>query len=270
MTSKVAFANDRSGWMARLLGRRTRRPSVPAGRRVYAVGDVHGRDDLLENLLGRILDHASGHGPARNVLVMLGDYIDRGPQSRQVIDRLLAIDWLGWETVFLRGNHDQTLLDFLADPNAYRIWRNFGAPETLLSYGVRPPLFDSEAEFAKARDALAVAIPRSHLDFLAGLTAMYEEGDYVFVHAGVRPGVPLERQAMEDLLWIREDFLLSERPFEKVVVHGHTPVPSPVRRPNRLGLDTGAHATGCLTAAVLEGEVCGFLATTDSRVAVAS
>jgi diadenosine tetraphosphatase ApaH/serine/threonine PP2A family protein phosphatase len=256
------MVNERSSWLQRLLGQQSTPPAVPAGRRVYAIGDVHGRRDLLEQLLDRIRAHAAAaSSPATNVLLLLGDYIDRGPDSKGVIDLLLGFDAPDWETVFLRGNHDQALLDFLNDPPFYRAWRGYGAPETLLSYGVKPPLFDDEAEFIKARDALTEKLPPAHLAFLQGLANSHEEGDYFFVHAGVRPGIPLDRQMPEDLLWIRDDFLNSNRAFGKFVVHGHTPTEKPVRRSNRLGLDTGAHATGCLTAAALEGENCAILST---------
>ena len=255
------MVNERPGWLQRLLGQQSKPPAVPAGRRIYAIGDVHGRRDLLVQLLERIRAHAAAAPPVQCALVLLGDYIDRGSDSKGVVDLLLGFDWPGWEKVFLRGNHDQALLDFLNDPNFYRAWRSYGAPETLLSYGVKPPLFDDEAEFFKARDALAEKLPRTHLDFLHALPNTHEEGDYLFVHAGVRPGIAIDRQMPEDLLWIRDDFLNSNRDFGKFVVHGHTPTEKPVRRSNRLGLDTGAHATGCLTAAVLEGETCAFLST---------
>jgi serine/threonine protein phosphatase 1 len=239
----------------------TKLPTIPAGRRVYAIGDIHGRLDLLQELLAGIQVHAEREAGLHNGLVFLGDYIDRGPNSKGVIDLLLELSWPGWDVIFLKGNHDQTFLEFLGDANVYRAWRNFGAPETLLSYGVRPPMFDNDAAFAKAHSALVDACPRSHIDFLERLENFHIEGDYVFVHAGIRPGIPLDRQRPDDLLWIRDDFLLSSRQFEKVVVHGHTPTEGPVRRKNRIGIDTGAHATGCLTAAVLMGEHCVFLGT---------
>ena len=266
---KVSMVNPRAGWLDRLLGQETRLPAIPAGRRIFAIGDVHGRLDLLEKLIGQVRDYAAARAPAQNALVLLGDYIDRGPHSKGVIDYLLALDIPGWQITFLRGNHDKAFLDFLGDANFYRAWRNFGAPETLLSYGVVPPRFDDENAFAKARDELAEKTPQSHLNFLAGLKDMHEEGDYLFVHAGIRPGIPLDRQMQEDLLWIRDDFLLSSRLTDKIVVHGHTPTMNPVKRPNRIGLDTGAHATGCLTAAVLEGESCTFLATGTVKAGVA-
>lgn len=261
MTSNMAVVNKEADWLQRLLGRNTRPPAVPAGRRVFAVGDIHGRRDLLDRLTGQIRTYGKTAGPAQNTLIFLGDYIDRGPHSKGVIAYLLELDLPGWEIVFLRGNHDQSLLDFLDDANLYRAWRNFGGAETLLSYGVMPPRFDDEKAFARARDELAQMCPPAHLRFFRDLKNLHQEGDYLFVHAGIRPGIPIERQVPEDLLWIRDDFLLSNRLSSRVVVHGHTPAPSPVRRRNRICLDTGAHATGCLTAAVLEGEGCTFLAT---------
>lgn len=259
MTIKVALGNAQSGWMRRLLGQETRRAVAPQGRRIFAIGDIHGRRDLLEDLLNLIRSYRATSS-ADDVFVFLGDYIDRGPDSKGVVDVLLALPPEG-TNIFLRGNHDQSLLDFLGDPAFYRAWRSFGAAETLLSYGVRPPRFDDDKAFAAARDELDEKLPAAHRAFFESLKLMHEEGDYVFVHAGIRPGLALHRQREEDILWIRDDFLMSDRLGDKVVVHGHTPSDRPIRRPNRLGLDTGAHATGCLTAAVLEGDRLAFLLT---------
>jgi serine/threonine protein phosphatase 1 len=249
------------GWFSRFSGNAPAAPSAGSGRRVFAVGDVHGRKDLLDILLYRIAVTASEAPRPHNTLLFLGDYIDRGPDSRGVLETLRQLAFPGWDIVFLRGNHDQTFLDFLNDASIYRSWRSYGAPETLLSYGVRPPRFDSDKEFARARDELAAACPQSHLDFIDGLQYAHTIGDYHFVHAGVRPGVPLHEQLVEDQLWIREGFLSHRRAFEKVIVHGHTPAELPVRRSNRIGVDTGAHATGCLTAVVLDEAGCAFLDT---------
>lgn len=246
--------------LARLFNRRTTEPAVPHGTRVYAIGDVHGRADLLEALLDRIWSDA-GRASRHNVLVFLGDYIDRGLQSRQVIARLVTFHRPGWHMVALRGNHDQMLLDFLDDPHVYQSWRDFGAPETLISYGVKPPSFERAELYGEARDTLARALPDSHLDFLRTRPYAHVIGGYVFAHAGLRPGVPLEAQSPKDLMWIRDEFIASERAFDKVVVHGHTPSPRPVVMPNRIGVDTGAYATGCLTAVVLEGSEHTFLST---------
>jgi serine/threonine protein phosphatase 1 len=233
--------------------------SVPHGVRVYAIGDIHGCAQLLAQLLEAIVEDSQGFAGAKR-LVYLGDYVDRGPDSRAVIDRLLATpdDFV---PTFLRGNHDQVLLDFLEDPAVFRNWREFGGRETLLSYGVPPPRFDNEAGFAEARDRFRQALPAAHLAFLSRLELSTRIGGYFFTHAGVRPGVPLDRQAPQDLLWIRDEFLSSRADFGMVVVHGHTPTSRASRSANRLSLDTGAYATGHLTAAVLEGDGCRFLFT---------
>jgi len=260
------MASERRGWFDRLVGRRGDAPKIPDGQRVYAVGDIHGRDDLLASLLSTIRAHAAMDS-GQNCLVFLGDYVDRGPASRAVLERLAGLDLKGWECVFLRGNHDQAVLDFLDDPGVYRVWRGFGAAETLLSYGVRPPRFDDETAFARTRDEFVEACPPRHIEFLRNLRYFYQCGDYVFVHAGLRPGVALDRQSPEDMMWIRDDFLASDRDHGSVVVHGHTPAPAPVRRFNRIGIDTGAYATGLLTAVILEGAQCAFLtADTESHL----
>ena len=235
---------------------------VPGGTRVYAVGDIHGRRDLLERLLGKIASHA-GDAALKNSLVFLGDYVDRGPQSKAVIELLLQLDWPGWEIVRLRGNHDQAVIDFVGDPRSYRGWRGFGAAETLVSYGVKAPMFDDERGFAAAREEFLEKCPAEHMDFLHSLKLSHATGDYMFVHAGVRPGVALDMQSAQDMMWIRDDFLSSHAKLDKVIVHGHSPSEKPVLRRNRIGVDTGAYATGCLTAAVLQGQDCNFLSTLD-------
>jgi serine/threonine protein phosphatase 1 len=230
-----------------------RRPAVSAGVRVYCIGDIHGRVDLLRELQDKIVADAGGFEGARK-LVYLGDYIDRGPASREVLDRLLEAPPDGFETVHLLGNHEQTLLDFLDYPKQAIGWLAWGGRETLLSYGVAlPPAFrapDPEG----LRDALQSRIPERHLDFLRQMPLMHVEGDYLFVHAGIRPGVPLQEQSDSDLLWIRRDFTASAEAHEHVVVHGHTISEEVEMLPNRIGIDTGAFYTGVLTSLVLEGE----------------
>jgi serine/threonine protein phosphatase 1 len=152
-------------------------------------------------------------------------------------------------------------LDFIADANFYRDWKPFGAPETLLSYGVMPPRFDNEADFERARAEFVQKCPRNHIKFFKSLLYSYSIGGYFFAHAGIRPGIPLEEQDPKDLLWIRDEFMASRTQFEKVVVHGHSHVETPVRRSNRISIDTGAYATGSLTAVILEGTECRFLST---------
>jgi serine/threonine protein phosphatase 1 len=171
------------------------------------------------------------------------------------------LQWPGWDVVCLRGNHDQAVLDFLDDPDFYRAWRDLGAAETLLSYGVIPPRFDNEEAFTEARDDLRRKCPESHLEFLRGLPLFHIVGDYMFVHAGVRPGIALDRQSPEDIMWIRDEFLFSDLRLDKVIVHGHSPSERPVLRANRIGVDTGAYATDCLTAVILDGEECTILST---------
>jgi len=232
------------------------RPST-GGRLVYAVGDVHGRLDLLSPLLRDIFEDALATRPAeRPLLVMLGDYVDRGGDSKGVVDLLLQMQGEGrFETRVLKGNHEEALLRFLDDPDFGPVWMDNGAGPTLASYGVQPPAARTDAEaWRRARDAFAAALPAAHLAFYRTLELMAEAGDYAFVHAGVRPGVPLEAQAERDLLWIRQEFLQATQPFGKVIVHGHTPSEEPQLLPNRLGVDTGAYATGVLTAVRLEGE----------------
>jgi serine/threonine protein phosphatase 1 len=248
-------------FFARLFGtRQYDKPTVPAGTRVYAVGDIHGRLDLLDEILRLIAE--DGKSPIdRKILVFLGDYVDRGPESKGVLARLLQPMPTSFEAHYLKGNHEQSLLGFLADPLLYRAWRHYGAMECLASYGVRPPLQDDDDAFIAARDALAQKMPPDHLNFLNNLELAFEIGDYFFAHAGVRPGISLDQQSPEDLLWIRESFLASDANFGKVVVHGHSPASKPSLRPNRIGVDTGAYATGLLTCAVLEGGACRFLQT---------
>lgn len=269
MTSSAIQTRNRPSWLRRLFGEQAEKPRVPEGRRIYAVGDVHGRRDLLEDLIERLKGHAAGAATTQNVLVMLGDYVDRGRDSKGVIDTLLGLDLPGWQKVFLRGNHDQAILDFLNDAQFYRAWRNFGAADTLLSYGVMPPRFENDTTIAKARDEFAEKLPPEHLNFINGLNYSHTEGDYLFVHAGVRPGIALDQQSPEDMLGIRDDFLLSQRSFGKVVVHGHTPTDGPVKRHNRIGIDTGAFVSGRLTAAILESDTCTFVATGAIAAAVA-
>jgi serine/threonine protein phosphatase 1 len=233
--------------------------AVPPDHRVYAVGDIHGRRDLLDRLLREIENDCAGTRQTA-VIVFLGDYVDRGPDSKGVIDRLLSLP-ARFQGKFLRGNHEQALLDFLADPASYEGWCDFGADETLTSYGVRPPRDHSLLTLSDARDRFAQALPANHWYLFRTLLLSWEIGGYFFSHAGVRPGTSLNEQKEDDLLWIREEFLSSSEDFGKIVVHGHTPAESPVKRANRIGVDTGAYLTGHLTAVVLEGDSQRFIQT---------
>jgi serine/threonine protein phosphatase 1 len=246
-------------WSA-LSGTQTQSAAVPYGIRIYAIGDLHGRIDLLTRLLSWIDADLAARPISRPIQVFLGDYIDRGPNSRDVIDCLIERS-LRQETVLLKGNHEVMLTEFLRDPARLRAWQQFGGMQTLLSYGIPTKLNIDPTEEVRIAQALAGALPPSHQRFLSGLRSWFACGDFLFVHAGVRPGVPLGRQADEDLLWIRNDFLLSEEDFGKIVVHGHTPVERPEILANRINIDTGAYATGHLTCLIIEQEQISFART---------
>lgn len=224
--------------------------SLPPGLRVYAVGDVHGRADLLDRLHGMIdADLASAPGEA--VIVYLGDYVDRGPDSAGVIERLCRQRGGRARCVCLLGNHEAMMLEFLDAPYGGSLWLANGGDATLRSYRARVP--GSADELLLAQRALAGALPRHHRLFLEGLAVQAQFGDYLFVHAGIRPGLPLDRQSREQMIWIRDVFLDSEADHGVVVVHGHTVVHDVEWKSNRIGVDTGAYTTGRLTALVLEG-----------------
>jgi serine/threonine protein phosphatase 1 len=234
------------------------RARIPDGWRVYAIGDIHGRADLLDLLLTRIeTDRLRAAGP-EVLYVFLGDYVDRGPSSMQVIDRLIELG-TRHRVVCLKGNHEAFFLEFFADPVTLQDWKRYGALNTLMSYGLRPPVQPKEAQCTDIASQLATAMPPSHQEFLLNLGLSLSFGDFFFVHAGARPRIALDEQREEDLLWIREDFLLHEDMFEKIIVHGHTPVREPEIFSNRINIDTGAYATGRLTCLVLEGEDMRFL-----------
>ncbi len=248
-------------------GTSTVRPgSLSPGLAVYAVGDIHGRLDLLDDLLRRIGEDEARHpDDADRSLIFLGDYIDRGPASRGVVDRLLERPLEGFTTVHLMGNHEEALLSFMDRVSDGLDWLTFGGLETLMSYGV--PLRTIPAngqQVIELRQALAEAVPQRHLDFFRSCAFRYNVGDYVFVHAGVRPGIPLERQTPADMMWIRDDFLRSRVPLaDRVIVHGHTIVDLPEDRTHRINIDTGAFVSGRLTCLVLRGEERRFLSTLD-------
>ncbi|OAN46764.1 diadenosine tetraphosphatase [Paramagnetospirillum marisnigri] len=242
----------------------------PKGTRVYAIGDIHGRLDLLGSLLDLIAEDVScarlaESPPDRVVVVCLGDLIDRGPDSRAVVDRLVAGPpasgpLAGSQWVCLRGNHEDYLMQFLADFSMAPSWFRNGGLEALRSYlGGLPD--DLVADYPALQRKLYRAMPPTHLRFLSRMPARHVEGDYVFVHAGIRPGISLEQQDSFDLMWIREPFLSHEGPFDKVVVHGHTGVTEPEIHPHRIAIDTLAYRTGRLTCLVLEGNSRRFLGT---------
>jgi serine/threonine protein phosphatase 1 len=219
---------------------------------------LHGRSDLLDGVLLRIDSDLAANPVHRPIHVFLGDYVDRGPDSYGVLDRLIERGQTH-EAVFLKGNHELFLLEFLRDPGKLNQWRQFGGLDTLMSYGVAPTFNATEAELDLLADALFQAMPVRHRDFLRRLETSFSCGDYFFVHAGVRPQLPLDQQREEDLLWIRDEFLRYEHDFGKIVVHGHTPVDEPEIRSNRINIDTGAYATGKLTCLVLERDKRWFI-----------
>lgn len=235
--------------------------AVPEGRRVYVVGDIHGRDDLLRALHGMIVEDANAHPARDRVVVYLGDYVDRGPGSFQVLEMLLRKPLRGFASVFLRGNHEEMMLRFLdgpADPN----WLFNGGDATVASYGVAVCWKDFQPpELERLRVRLNDAVPPEHVAFLEDLRLYHEEGDYAFVHAGLRPGVPIDKQSPREMVWIRDLFLRSKADFGKRVVHGHTITTEPEVRHNRIGIDTGAFCSGRLTCLVLEGSATRFLHT---------
>jgi serine/threonine protein phosphatase 1 len=227
---------------------------LPPGERVYAIGDIHGLSRALDALLARI-DRDLAERPADRVTeVFLGDYIDRGPDSRGVVERLLTDPPPGRARVCLMGNHEDAMLRALATPEAIPRWLAFGGEATLASYGVTPLRTP-----AATHERAVAAVPEAHRRFLAGLPRRHRIGDLLLVHAGIRPGIALADQDEEDLIWIREEFLDFPGPLPLHVVHGHTPAPAPERKPWRTNVDTGAVYGGRLTAAAFEGDSVRFL-----------
>jgi serine/threonine protein phosphatase 1 len=228
-------------------------PRLPAGHLLYAIGDVHGRDDLLAELLVKIDEDSSARGRAKRILVFLGDLIDRGPSSAEVVERLRRFRPDGTRLVFLAGNHEEVLLRIL-DGEAALVpdWLRFGGGECLKSYGVDAERLRRMSP-SRAIATVRSAIPVEHAEFLRGFDDTFRAGDYLFVHAGIRPGVPLGEQARADLRWIREPFLSDSAEHGFVVVHGHTIRQQVESRSNRIGIDTGAYRFGVLTALGLHG-----------------
>lgn len=238
--------------------------STPLGEAIYAVGDVHGQLPLLEKLLAKIEEDRNRlPSDIKPVIVFLGDYIDRGLQSKQVIDLLLSDRLKTFETVFIAGNHEDALLTFTSDPDFGARWAEFGGGETLFSYGVNPPRqsFSDPDAWTNTWRAFRSALPSQHLEFFSSLQPYHIRGDYIFVHAGLRPGVPVANQDPQDMMWIRDRFLKDKSTFSKLVVHGHTPTAQPELDHRRLGLDTGAYSTGVLTAARLLGSEIKIIST---------
>lgn len=236
------------------------RPSLPPGLRLYAIGDLHGRFDLLQWARGAIADDLARRPADHSIEIYLGDYVDRGPDSRQVVQLLAGgAQPVCDERICLKGNHEDVLMQVLDDPRILLYWRELGGFETLYSYGVVPPVLLSDEALRQAHVAFRSRLSPAELDFLGGLKLSVEFGSYLFVHAGIDPSLPLDGQRPHDLIWIREPFLLSGADFGRIVVHGHTPAYTPERLANRINIDTGAYATGRLTCLVLEGAEQRFL-----------
>jgi serine/threonine protein phosphatase 1 len=237
-------------------------PRGPKGRRAYVVGDVHGRLDLLDELLKDIHAEIDREKPAKVLLLFLGDLIDRGPNSAQVVERLRTYRHRDVRPVFLLGNHEEVLLRILAGEMEHLPgWLRFGGAQCLESYGADPRLIGAASD-ESAVSSIREAIPDQHVAFLRTFVDTCRFGDYLFVHAGIRPGIALDQQRQADLRWIREPFLSDDTEHGFVVVHGHTISPEVDERPNRIGIDTGAYRSGVLTALAVEGDRRWYLKTT--------
>lgn len=236
-------------------------PRVPDGVRVYAIGDIHGCDALFAQLLDMIDADDAARGPADTQLILIGDLVDRGPDSRAVVERALRLTQASDHVRVLGGNHEELFLLALAgEAEALKLFARVGGRATAISYGIDPAAYDA-ADFDELLALLDAHVPPEHRGFLANTGELIEIGDYAFVHAGIRPGVPLAEQKGEDLRWIRGSFLNHRDPFERMIVHGHTITDAVDEQPNRIGIDTGAYASGRLTAIGLEGDQRWFLAT---------
>jgi diadenosine tetraphosphatase ApaH/serine/threonine PP2A family protein phosphatase len=236
------------------------KPALPPGIRIYAIGDVHGRRDLLDELLARTSADIASRPAARALYVFVGDYIDRGSASRETIDRLIE-HGAESESVFLKGNHELIAIRCLSDRGLFEQWMRLGGAETLVSYGVPPGPVTNSRPIAELQAAFHSALPQAHLRFFRDLKTSFTCGDFFFAHAGVKPQIELSHQKESDLLWIREEFLNSREDFGKIIVHGHTPTHEIQVEPNRINIDTGAFATGRLTCLVMEEASLSFFET---------
>lgn len=229
-------------------------PRTDPGERIYAIGDIHGRYDLLRLLLDRIGEHAQALPPAQSLhLVLLGDLVDRGPDSAKVVEFLHELDQSTDQIIVLLGNHEEAMLQALdGDLGVLQRWIAVGGEQTLQSYGLRLP--DPRDDLRRYVRYLQSSLPAEQMRWLRRLPLTAQSGDYFFCHAGVRPGVPLGRQSRDDLLWIRDDFVDDMADHGAVIVHGHTIERDVTLRANRIGIDTGAYRHGVLTALYLEDE----------------
>src|SRR5688572_15833185 len=245
------------------------RPAGKAGARAYAIGDIHGRLDLLDMLLEKIEADVASRKPKRNFIVFLGDLVDRGPDSAGVVERLRNFRPTWARPIFLAGNHEEVLLRMIAgEKKILPSWLKYGGVQCAQSYGLDPEamrMLDEEA----ALQLIKAKVPRAHAEFLESFSDTFRFGDYLFVHAGIRPGIALEEQDRFDLRWIREPFLSDAKQHGLMVVHGHTIVDRVEERPNRIAIDTGAYHTGVLTALAVEDRERWFLSAEGSRPGLA-
>lgn len=235
--------------------------SIPAGERVYAIGDIHGRDDLFAALLERIAADNAARGAAQTTIILLGDLVDRGPASAQVVARAMALRDSDVRVRWLIGNHEEVFLKALGrDPALVRYFVRIGGAPTIHSYGIAGEAYDAMS-FEELAEALPAHVPSDHIAFLAAGEDSIAIGDYLFVHAGIRPGVAVDAQTPGDMRWIREDFLSDDADHGPMIVHGHTIFDDVDERHNRIGIDTGAYKSGKLTALALEGSERWYLST---------
>ncbi len=242
----------------------------PENACLYAIGDIHGRADLLDQLLTMIREDASKHSQPSQ-LIFLGDYIDRGLRSRNVIDLCIEIaaqahkedDWL--PPIFLKGNHEEALLGFIQDPNKYQIWLEYGGLATLASYGVRIGSHSTKdnSYFLDIATKLRDRLPSSHFEFLNSLASLHQSGDFIFVHAAIDPAVPINAQKSHTLFWAEQSDFKFPAGYEQCVVHGHTITPAPTMFDFHISIDTGAYYSGRLTALKIQGQFCEFIETSN-------
>lgn len=229
-------------------------PFLPDNTRIYCIGDVHGCHALLLDLLHKI-EHDCLAFLGRKLIIYLGDYIDRGPNSKEVIETLIQHNPDNTECIYLRGNHEQVLLDFLQEESVEKAWLSFGGRATLASYNVAiHKIPTKKSDFTNMQQQLKEKLPETHHHFLAQTTLNYTLGSYYFVHAGIYPRKSLAKQKAKDLLWIRDEFTSYQKHHEKIIVHGHTVSDEPELLANRIGIDTGAYASNILTCLVLEND----------------
>lgn len=250
----------KNGLLGRLFGKAAPAipaPHIPAGRRIYAIGDIHGRNDLFRDLLGRIEADNAGRPAADMQIILLGDLVDRGPDSKGVVETALRLKQAQPDSIFLMGNHEEIFLAALDAPDnrLMRFFLRIGGLETLCSYAAGLDR-DEVAGMSMSRltEILAQSVPSEHRSFLASFSDMEIIGSYAFVHAGVRPGIDLEEQTARDLRWIRQEFLEHRGGFDRIIVHGHHIHENAHLGPDRIGIDTGAFASGRLTAIALEDD----------------